>query len=269
MKPAPTITPAAITRWTTDVARPGVADPTLTEEAATMDRLWGVFLVIATVIGVLVAVLLVYSLIRFRRRDDRLPEQVRHHLPTEIAYTLVPFLIVIGLFVGTFVTVRAIERADEYDLVVDVDGFQWQWRFRYPDHGIVVTGTEDVIPELVLPADTTVRFRLNSLDVIHSFWIPGFRYKRDMFPGQTAEFDVAVEDELGTYDGACAEFCGLAHSEMNFTVRIVDIAEFDAWAAEAAAATAAGEVDAAERAAADLDAAASNLDDNANDGSMP
>lgn len=99
------------------------AGPTLTEEAADVEALWNVFVAIAAGVGALVAALLAWCIVRYRRRDDRLPRQLRHHWPTEIAYLVLPLLIVVGLFVGTFVTVRAIERPDDPDLVVDVVGW--------------------------------------------------------------------------------------------------------------------------------------------------
>jgi cytochrome c oxidase subunit II len=210
------------------VTTPG---PPLTDEARDVERLWDVFVVLATGITLLVVVLVMWCVVRYRRRDDRLPRQVRHNVPLETTYVVVPLLIVIGLFVATYVTVRALERTDEPDLVVDVTGFQWQWRFDYPDHGVVVIGTERSEPELVLPSDSTVRFRLTSIDVIHSFWIPGFRYKRDLWPGKVQEFDVEIGSRTGTYDGACAEFCGLDHASMRFAVRVVAPADFETWAA--------------------------------------
>lgn len=212
----------------------GVAPP-LTEQAQDIDRVWDLFLVIAAIVGLLVLVLVLYSVVRFRRRDDRLPRQVHYNIPFEIAYTIVPLLIVIGLFAVTFVSVRAIgEVDDENDLVVEVVGFQWQWQFTYPEHGVTVLGTESEVPELVLPAGAKVRFDLESVDVIHSFWIPGFRYKRDMFPGQSSSFEVDIRDRTGAWPntGVCAEFCGLDHDTMRFSVRIVDAAEFDEWVSE-------------------------------------
>jgi cytochrome c oxidase subunit II len=212
-----------------NVRTPG---PPLTDEARDMDQLWDVFVAIAVAISVLVVVLVVWCVVRYRRRDERLPRQVHHNIAIEVTYTVVPLLIVVGLFVATFVSVRAIEAEEEPDLVVGVTGFQWQWRFDYPDDGVVVIGTERAAPQLVLPADSTVRFRLTAVDVIHSFWVPGFRYKRDLWPGEVQEFDVAVDDRTGTYDGACAEFCGLDHASMRFTVRVVEQDEFERWIAE-------------------------------------
>ncbi len=217
--------------------RRGITPPVLTDEAADVDALWDVFLAIAAAIGLLVALLLVWCVVRYRRRDERLPRQVRHHTAVEIAYTVVPLLIVVGLFAATYSTVRAIDRRDEPDLVIEVTGFQWQWRFTYPDQDTVITGGPGHEPELVLPSGETVRFELRATDVIHSFWVPGFRYKRDMFPGETSEFDVAIRDVTGHWaNGACAEFCGLDHATMRFTVTVVDPAAFDARLADAAAA---------------------------------
>ena len=163
----------------------GLAPP-LTEQAEDIDRIWDLFLLAGLVVGVGVLAVLLFVLIRFRRRDTTLPRQRREHIPIEVTYTVVPLLIVAGLFGITFVSVNAIDEvADDPDLTVEVIGFQWQWQFDYPASGITVTGTEDELPELVLPTGTTVQFDLTSVDVIHSFWIPGFRFKRDVFPGQT------------------------------------------------------------------------------------
>ena len=153
----------------------------------------------------------------------------------EIGYTVVPLLIVIVLFAVTFTSVRAIEDVDgDADLTVEVIGFQWQWRFNYPESGVAVVGTELERPELVLPAGATVQFDVTSIDVVHSFWIPGFRYKRDMFPGQVETFQVDITGDTGEYpnDGICAEFCGLDHTTMRFDVRIVTPDEFAQWLEE-------------------------------------
>jgi cytochrome c oxidase subunit 2 len=198
---------------------------------------WNLFLLIAAVVGLVVVVLVIYVVIRFRRRGPALPKQVRENIPIEVAYTVVPLLIVIALFAVTFVSVRAIDEVDaDEDLLVEVTGFQWQWQFTYPESGLTVIGTDAVEPELVLPASATVRFELTSLDVIHSFWIPGFRFKRDVFPAEVTEFQVDVGDRTGVADvkGVCAEFCGLDHDKMRFTVRIVTADEFAAWLDEGA-----------------------------------
>jgi len=213
----------------------GLAPP-LTEQADDIEQFWNGVLIAAVIIGILVIGLIVFVVIRFRRRDDRLPHQRRENIPIEVTYMVVPLLIVGALFGITFVSVRSID-AEEPDpgLTVAVTGFQWQWQFDYPDDGVRIIGTEQDEPELVLPAGTKVQFDLTSIDVIHSFWIPGFRFKRDMFPGQTQTFQVDVGNRTGSWpdSGVCAEFCGLDHHNMRFSVRIVTPDEFRSWLEEA------------------------------------
>jgi cytochrome c oxidase subunit 2 len=214
----------------------GTPDP-LTEQAADIDRVWDGFLIVAGIVAAVVAVLLVIVLVRFRRRRDdaALPRQVHEHIPIELFYTAVPLVIVAVLFAVTVVSVQAVDEVDDdAELVVEVIGFQWQFQFDYPDSGVSVVGTEAETPELVLPADTTVRFDVTSIDVIHSFWIPGFRFKRDMFPGEESSFSVDVASRTGFFPntGVCAEFCGLDHQGMRFSVRVVTPAEFEQWLEE-------------------------------------
>ena len=211
--------------------------PPITEQAEDIDRVWNVFLLIGLGVGAVVVVLVGYVVVRYRRRPHQqsgaaLPRQVREHIPLELFYTAVPLLIVGGLFALTFVSVRAVDETDEdVDLVVAVTGFQWQWQFDYPQHGVTLIGTDDTVPELVLPAGASVRFELTAVDVIHSFWIPGFRFKRDMFPGETTSFDVDVGTRTGAWveSGVCAEFCGLDHAKMRFSVSVITADEFALW----------------------------------------
>jgi cytochrome c oxidase subunit 2 len=151
----------------------------------------------------------------------------------EIAYTVIPFLVVCALFAVTFVTVRAIDDTDaDADLVVHVVAYQWSWQFEYPDEGVmIVDRSDDDDPELVLPASSTVRFDLESVDVIHSFWLTAFRFKRDMIPGSPSSFVVDIGDAVGEYPnaGVCAEFCGLDHARMRFRVRVLSPEDFERW----------------------------------------
>ena len=204
----------------------------MTEQAQDIDEVWKGFLIASLVVGVLVVGLIFYIVFRYRRRGSGLPVQRTYNIPLEVAYTIVPLLIVGVLFGVTYVSINTVDKkVANPDLTVVVTGFQWQWQFDYPASGARVTGSDALEPELVLPAGESVHFELKSLDVIHSFWIPGFRFKRDMFPGQTQTFDVDIADRTGNYPdtGVCAEFCGLDHSEMRFSVRIVTPAEFTQW----------------------------------------
>jgi cytochrome c oxidase subunit 2 len=214
--------------------------PPITDQADDLESIWNLFVVLGAIVFVFVLVLLLYVIVRYRRRDDQLPRQKHYNIPVEVTYTVIPFLIVVALVGITFVSVNAIDDADDQDpdLVVDVTAFQWQWEFRYPDTGVaVVGGPGDELPELVLPADRTVRFELQSLDVIHSFWITAFRFKRDVIPGNPSSFTVDIgADAAGHYPnaGVCAEYCGLDHAFMNFEVRVLEPAEFDQWISERA-----------------------------------
>jgi cytochrome c oxidase subunit 2 len=192
--------------------------------------LWQGTVVAAIAVGVVVYGLIVFTVIRFRRRDDTVPGQHGHNIPLEIVYTAVPVLIVAALFgFNVFTQERVTALVDDPDVRVEVRGFQWQWQFVYEDEDVVVTGVlDDRLPELVLPVDRTTRLELVAEDVIHSFWVPDFLTKRDLIPGVDNAIDV-TPTRTGTYDGRCAEFCGLDHWRMSFTVRVVTADEFEAW----------------------------------------
>jgi cytochrome c oxidase subunit 2 len=210
--------------------------PPITDQAHDADQVWDLFLYLGLAVLAFVVVLILFTILRFRRRDDQLPRQKHYNIPMEITYTAIPLLVVIGLFAVTWVSVSAVEDSDnEPDLEVDVTAFQWQWSFGYPDAGVmVVGGPGDDIPELVLPANSTVRFDLESLDVVHSFWITAFRFKHDIIPGTPKSFAVDIGDQVGEYPnaGVCAEYCGLDHAFMRFEVTVLSPDEFDAWLAD-------------------------------------
>ena len=209
------------------------APPPASEQGQHIYDLYRWYAAAAAGVGVFVTVLLVYVIIRYRRRDDEIPSQKQYNIPVEVLYTVTPLLIVAVLF---FFSIRTEEKVNATtktpDLVVDVVGFQWQWQFTYPDSGIVVTGTPGGgLPELVLPVGQTTRLDLQTADVNHSFWVPRFLNKRDLIPGVDNTIDV-TPTETGSYDGVCAEFCGLDHGRMRFTVAVMDDADFDAWLQE-------------------------------------
>jgi cytochrome c oxidase subunit 2 len=206
----------------------------VTEQGEQTRDLWRVFIVIAACIGALVYGLVIYVVIRYRRRreDARPPDQRQVVVSLEVLYTAVP-LAIVGLLLGLSVrTERDVtDVVDDPDVIVEVIGFQWQWQFGYVDEEVAVTGTPGETPELVLPVDATVRFELQAADVVHSFWVPKFLTKQDLIPGVENAIDVRVT-ETGTWSGFCSEFCGLEHWRMTFTVRAVPAAEFEAWIAE-------------------------------------
>jgi len=183
-------------------------------------------------VAVVVLGLIVFAVIRFRARgDETLPPQTRSNLGWEIVYTATPILIVIALFVVSIRAIADVEATRPPDVVVDVEAYQWGWRFSYPDLGVTVEDAPGIDPTFVIPVDSDIRFLLHTDDVIHSFFVPGFLYKHDVIPGETFSVDVRTT-RTGSFDGHCAEFCGLLHDQMNFVVHVVDRAEFEGWVAE-------------------------------------
>ena len=196
--------------------------------------LYSVFLVAAAVVFVVVSGLIGWSILRYRGRpEDGLPPQTHGSVVLELIWWAIPTALVILLFILTAGVLNTVnEQADEPAVTVDVEGFQWGWRFSYRDSGVEVVGSaEQDPPEVYLPVGEPIAFTLNSPDVIHSFWVPAFLIKRDVNPGFENRLDVVIP-EAGRYTGQCAEFCGLLHDRMLFTIVAVDGAEFDRWLAE-------------------------------------
>jgi len=191
-------------------------------------------LTIVTFIFVVVAGLTVYAIVRYRRRpgdDGREPPQVYGSMQIELAWTVVPFLIVIILFLTTARYIFAIEgRAPKAQaLEVTIVGNQWWWEIRYPKLGIV-TANELHVP-VSDPADPTPTFiTLQSADVIHSFWLPQLAGKTDLIPGKTNRTWIEPLTP-GTYVGQCAEYCGLQHAGMLLIVTVHPKGEFAQWVA--------------------------------------
>ena len=191
-------------------------------------------LAIAMFIFIVVAGLTVYAIIRFRHRpgdDGGEPPQVYGSTQIELAWTVVPFLIVIVLFLTTTRYIFAIEgrSATPDALEVTIVGNQWWWEIRYPELGIV-TANELHVP-VSDPADPRATFiTLQSADVIHSFWVPQLAGKTDVIPGKTNRMWIDPRTP-GTYVGQCAEFCGVQHAGMLLTVTVHPKEEFARWVA--------------------------------------
>jgi cytochrome c oxidase subunit II len=113
-------------------------------------------------------------------------------------------------------------------LTVEVTAYQWGWRFSYRGTDVQVASRSGVVPELVVPAGEPVRFRLTSADVVHSFHLPGELFERDAVPGRTVDFELRF-DRVGAYPGRCGVYCGLPHTEMRFTVRVLPRDAFSRW----------------------------------------
>ena len=211
------------------VPEAGFPDPITVQGRRVMD-LWKGAWVAAAVIGFLVWGLIIWSVFRYRKRGDRLPPQVRYNLPIEVLYTVLPAILVGTLFYFTAVDEAYEDKLPKPDLVVGVVGFQWNWQFNYYNENVQVTGQPGAPAVLVLPTHETIRFIESSPDVIHAFWVPEFLFKRDVIPGRYNQFSLEITKE-GTYTGHCAEFCGVDHDRMDFILKAVSPAEFNAFVA--------------------------------------
>jgi cytochrome c oxidase subunit 2 len=212
------------------------------DRTESMHQLWMWSWLAAMIVGVVVWGLILYAAVKFRRRrDDEIPVQTRYNLPIEILYTAVPIVIVIVLFYFTVqvqdqTLAAAKTNGGKPDHTVTVVGQQWSWTFNYVKDPaldgkttVFESGTPAVRPTLELPVNKSVRINLRSPDVIHSFWVPAFLFKMDVFPGsQKNHFDL-TPTRIGTYRGRCAELCGTYHSRMLFNVKVVSESDYAAY----------------------------------------
>jgi cytochrome c oxidase subunit II len=206
-----------------------------TDAGTDVFNLYLVILALAAIVFVGVEGFIVYAIVRYRRRpdDDELPPQLHGNTGVEILWTVIPSVIVLVLFVVSIITLETVNaRSQDPAIEVEVEGFQWQWTFRYPEGVVTGPGTLEEPATLYLPVGEPIRLRLESLDVIHAFFVPDFLIKRDLVPvgaqGRFNELEFTIT-EAGTYTGQCAEFCGTNHAEMTFVVEAMERPDFDAW----------------------------------------
>jgi cytochrome c oxidase subunit 2 len=206
----------------------------VTEQGKAVLNLWEGSLLASLIVGGLVLGMIGYSAVRYHRRsEDQVPRQVRYNLPIEVLYTFLPIVVVSVLFYFTAIGENDEDRInDQPALQIGVVGFQWSWQFNYAKAGVSITGRPGQPPELVLPMGEQIHFHLTSPDVIHSFWVVPFLFKRDVIPGHPNDFEVTVT-KAGLFQGRCAEFCGIHHDRMLFTVRAMPQDQYDAWLAHA------------------------------------
>lgn len=190
-----------------------------------VDELFGYLMGFAVVIFLLVEGALLYAVIRFRRHagDESEGPAIHGNNTLEIVWTLIPAIIVVVISVYSYQVLKKIERPVQSPLIVRVIGQQFIWTFEYPESGISTT-------TLHLPVDRPVQFQIEAKDVIHSFWVPEFRVKRDATPGQIDELTL-TPIQLGRYPIRCAELCGAGHAAMVSEVVVETQAEFEAWIA--------------------------------------
>ncbi len=225
----------------------------ITPQAERMRSLWIWATIAALVVGFIVAALIMWTVMFHRKKSDEIPKQTQYNLPLEIIYTVIPFVIVAVLFYFTVTAQNFVNaKVDNPDLRVKVIGFQWNWEFQYlqerpgkdgvyqvrrADNGeaLSTVGSARTIPLLVVPTNRVVEYRIESTDVLHSFYIPDFLFKRDVFPNPEKNdtdhvFQTTVQRQ-GAFVGRCAELCGTYHAMMNFELRALSPDLFDRYLA--------------------------------------
>ncbi|CAB4557559.1 unannotated protein [freshwater metagenome] len=254
--PAATGLVLLLTGCTDQVARgflPGVTG--VTNHTDRIVGLWTTAWIILWLVGIIAWALMAWAIVVYRRRkgETGIPEQLRYNNPIEVLFTVIPLILVVGFFAFTARDIAAIEQPTENpDVVIEVIGKQWSWDFNYVDANVYEsgiqaqfdgqTGVPETLPALYLPVGKTVQIDLSSRDVIHSFWVIDFLYKKDMFPGKTNHMYFTPQVE-GTYMGKCAELCGEYHSMMLFQVKVVSQSEYDTYLSSLAAKGQTGQLD--------------------------
>ena len=219
-------------------------DSETTNHTASVIGLWTTSWIVLLVVGLITWGLVIWAAVVYRRRKGQsaLPVQLRYNMPVEIFYTIVPLILVLGFFAFTARDQAAIENnPGDPDVTVEVYGKRWGWDFNYTSDDVYFQGIQaqviegadgavdqDQLPVLYLPVDKKVEIDIKSRDVIHSFWVIDFLYKKDMVPGKT-NYMYFTPTKEGTYQGKCAELCGEYHSLMLFTVEVVSQEEYDAY----------------------------------------
>ena len=218
-------------------------EPGTTNQVDRVIGLWVTSWIVLLVVGIITWSLIIWAAIVYRRRRGQtgLPPQLRYNMPIEAVYTVVPLMLVLGFFAFTARDQAIIEEplADP-DVVIEVYGKRWAFDFNYITDDVYFSGVQAqetgpnntidpaTLPTLYLPVGQKVEMRIESRDVIHSFWIVDFLYKKDMIPAKTNYWYFIPEKE-GSYTGKCAELCGEYHSLMLFKVEVVSQAEYDSY----------------------------------------
>ena len=216
--------------------------PAASTQAGPIDIMFNAHFWLISFLFALIMVFMLYSVFVFRRRqgDDEMGPYIHGNTGLEIAWTIIPTMIVVGFGIWGAVVLNDLTAPNPQEMTIRVWGQQWAWLFEYPEQEGITT------PELVLPLNQPVVLEMESRDVLHSFWIPEFRVKQDLLPGRKTYLRITAT-ELGDYKIRCAEICGLQHSIMLADVRVVEQDEFVAWADERMAVPAFAEMTPEER----------------------
>ena len=201
---------------------------------------------IITAITVFVLFLVLYACVKFRASNNKVASQTSHNTMIEIAWTLVPCLILIVMAVPSFKVLYSQDKIPPAEVTVKAIGYQWYWGYEYPDENIIfdsyMIDEKDLKPgqprllavdnEVVVPVNKVVKVLITANDVLHAWALPSFGVKRDAVPGRINETWFKA-DRTGTFYGQCSELCGIKHAFMPITVRVVTEEEYKDWLLEA------------------------------------
>ena len=206
------------------------ASPGVTDSSKSVFHLWQGFTIGAVIIGGLTVLLMLWAVLKYRRKGESIPEQHQYHLPLEVIYTVVPILIVFGLFAATLVVENKETSNPKTNVIVNVNAFQWGWQFLYPGTNALVYGQTTQSPIMEIPVNTNVHINLTSTDVVHGFYVHAFNFSRYALPGVENQFTIRAQS-TNTFFGQCTQLCGLYHSLMFFRVKVVTSSEYAQWLA--------------------------------------
>ena len=211
----------------------------ITAQDRMVRQLWHLTYYFAVPIGLIVLFGIFWCLFRYRHRPDstRQASQFQYHIPIEAAYTIIPLIIVAVVFGFMYNAENKVNAVSKTPAVkITVEGFQWGWRFIYPNgHQEVgsVANELDInsdanLPVLYIPEGETVQLHFISLDVVHTFYVKEFLFNRDLIPGvdNTADFNVT---RTGTFEGQCNNICGQYHAYMRFLVKVMNQSDYTSW----------------------------------------
>lgn len=224
--------------------------PAATELARDQQWLDGMVLYIIAAITIFVVGLLIFAILRFNRRVNPTPARFTHNTPLEIAWTLIPIMILIVIGAFSLPTLWKQQEIPQADITIKATGYQWYWGYEYPDEGVafdaLLLPKEDLAAHgyaedeyllaadnaVVVPVNKTIVVQVTAADVIHSWTIPAFAVKQDGVPGRIAQLWFNADKE-GVYFGQCSELCGQAHAYMPIVVKVVSEEVYADWLARA------------------------------------
>lgn len=215
-----------------------------------IDSFHDVLMWIITAITIFVLILLLWVMYRFSEKRNPNPSKTTHNVVLELAWTVIPVLILIGIAFPSFRLLYFADRVEDADITVKAIGRQWYWSYEYPDHGnftfdSFMVADEDLQPgqprlltadtAMILPVDTNIRILVTASDVLHNFAMPQFGLKTDAVPGRMNETWTYVPAEYAgqTFYGQCSELCGTGHAYMPIMIQMVTKEEFAAWTEQA------------------------------------